>query len=105
MGSAAAAATSTSLRFALSSAFIAVKLCPPRSPTSLPADAVLLVRATLQLVLETRIKGTAIWLWVWLYYAFTAPAVLFVYSVSDPLNADMVLNLALLDELRGLCVL
>jgi hypothetical protein len=28
--------------------------------------------------------------------------VLFVRSVSDPLNADAVLDLALLDELRGL---
>jgi hypothetical protein len=40
---------------------------------------------------------------MWLYYAFTASVVLFVHSASDPLNADAVLDLALLDESKGLC--
>jgi hypothetical protein len=57
-GCKATKAASAALRFALGSAFIAVKLCPPRSPTPLPADAVLSARATLQLVLKTRTKGT-----------------------------------------------
>lgn len=40
---------------------------------------------------------------MWLYYPFTASVLLFLYSVSDPLNPDAVLDLALLDELKALC--
>ena len=40
---------------------------------------------------------------MWLYYAFMASVVLSVHSVSDLLNMDMLQDLALLDELRGLC--
>jgi hypothetical protein len=86
---------------------IAVHLCPPASLSSgasrFPSEAVLSARATLQVVLETRTKGKTMCLWMWMYYAFTAAVVLFLHVVADPLNADAVLDLALLDELKALC--
>jgi hypothetical protein len=82
---------------------IAVHLCPANGSAPLPGKAILSARATLQLVLETRTKGTTMCLWMWLYYAFTAAVVLFLNCISDPLDADAVLDLALLDELKGLC--
>lgn len=84
---------------------IAVHLCPPADGAALklPNEPVLSARATLQVILETRTKGTTMSLWMWLYYAFTVSVVLLLHSVSDPLNQDAVLDLALLDELKSLC--
>ena len=101
---------------------IAVHLCPPSSTlssnsvrtrsTGLPAEATLSARATLQLILETRTRGTTMCLWMWLYYAFTASVVLFLGCVGDVERQrnsggdgedGVVLDLALLDELAGLC--
>lgn len=84
---------------------IAVHLCPPANGTvvKLPSETALSARATLQVILETRTRGATMCLWMWLYYAFTASVVLFLHSISNPLNQDAVLDLALLDELKGLC--
>jgi hypothetical protein len=88
---------------------ITVHLCPLADGVALklPNETVLSARATLQVILETRTKGTTmcLWmcLWMWMHYAFTASVVLFLYTVSDPLNQDVVLDLALLDELKSLC--
>lgn len=40
---------------------------------------------------------------MWLYYGFTAAVVLFVNIISHPQHAHVVLDLALLEDLRELC--
>lgn len=42
-------------------------------------------------------------LWMWLYYGFTAGVVLFVNVISHPRHEHVVLDLALLEDLRELC--
>ena len=70
---------------------------------SLPPLCLASARTSLRIILDTHAAGTTMCLWMWLYYGFTAAVVLFVNVISHPKHEHVVLDLALLEDLRELC--
>ena len=69
----------------------------------LPDEAVISARMSLDLMSESQKSGQLMCLWMWLYYAFTSAVILFLHSISNPLDHDTTLNLAAIADLEDFC--